>query len=117
MKRHVKIVCTMGPASSSPEVVESMLKGGMDVARFNMAHGTLKEHSQLISEVRSLSQKLDLPVGILLDLPGLKLSRGDIKAVFGQHLDFALTGTLTLLPYLSSPQCDRYKRLSSYSEK
>jgi pyruvate kinase len=90
-KRHVKIVCTLGPASSSPEVIENMLKAGMDVARFNLAYGTLKEHSQLISEVRSLSQKLKLPAGILLDLPGLKRSHGDIKAVFGQHLDFALT--------------------------
>jgi pyruvate kinase len=90
MRRHVKIVCTLGPASSSPEVVESMLKGGMDIARFNLAYGTLQEHSQLISEVRSLSQKLKLPVGILLDLPGLKLGHGDIKAVFGQHLNFAL---------------------------
>ncbi|NVM23657.1 MAG: pyruvate kinase [Desulfobacterales bacterium] len=91
MKRHVKIVCTLGPASSSPEVVGRMLKAGMDVARFNLAHGTLQEHSRLISEVRSISQKLKLPVGILLDLPGLKFGHGDIKAVFGQHLDFALT--------------------------
>jgi pyruvate kinase len=89
MKRHVKIVCTLGPASTSPEVVERMLKGGMDIARLNLAHGTLEEHSQLISEVRLLSQKLKLPTGILLDLPGLKLRVGDIRAVFGEHLEFA----------------------------
>jgi len=89
VKRHVKIVCTLGPASSSPGVVEKMLKGGMDIARFNLAHGTLEEHSRLISEVRSLSQRLKLPTGILLDLPGLKRGVGDIKAVFGQHLGFA----------------------------
>jgi len=88
-KRHVKIVCTLGPASSSPEVIENMLKAGMDVARFNLAHGTLKEHSQLIALVRSLSQKLGLPTSILLDLPGLKLGHGDVRAVFGEHLDFA----------------------------
>ncbi len=90
MRRHVKIVCTLGPASNSPEVIERMLKGGMNVARLNLAYGTLEEHSQLISEVRSLSQKLELTTGILLDLPGLKRGRGDVKAVFGQHLDFAL---------------------------
>ena len=89
MKRHVKIVCTLGPASTSPEVVERMLKGGMDIARLNLAHGTLEEHSQLISEVRLLSQKLKLPTGILLDLPGLKHRVGDIRAVFGEHLEFA----------------------------
>jgi pyruvate kinase len=106
MKRHVKIVCTLGPASSSPEIIEKMLKGGMDIARFNLAHGTLQEHSQLISVVRSLSQKLKLPAGILLDLPGLKLGRGDIKAVFGQHLDFALAeaADFIALSFVSSAQ-------------
>jgi pyruvate kinase len=104
MNRHVKIVCTLGPASSSPEVVRSMLKAGMDVARFNLAYGTLQEHSQLISKVRSLSQKLKLPVGILLDLPGLKRSQGDIKAVFGQHLDFAFAedADFVALSFISS---------------
>lgn len=104
VKRHVKIVCTLGPASSSPEVVERMLKGGMDIARFNLAHGTLEEHSRLISEVRSLRQKLKLPIGILLDLPGLKRGRGDIKAVFGQHLDFALSenADFVALSFISS---------------
>lgn len=51
-RRHVKIVCTLGPASSSPQVVEGMLKSGMDLARFNLAYGTLPEHSQLIAGVR-----------------------------------------------------------------
>ena len=103
-KRHVKVVCTLGPASSSPKVIENMLEAGMDVARFNLAYGTLQEHSQLISEVRSLSQKLKLPVGILLDLPGLKRSHGDIKAVFGQHLDFAFTANANFvaLSFISS---------------
>ena len=103
-RRHVKIVCTLGPASSSPEVIENMLKAGMDVARLNLAYGTLKEHSQTISKVRSLSQKLKLPVGILLDLPGLKLDHGDIRAVFGQHLDFALAENVDFvaLSFISS---------------
>jgi pyruvate kinase len=104
IKRHVKIVCTLGPATSSPEVIESMLKGGMDIARFNLAYGTLQEHSQLISKVRSLSQKLKLPVGILLDLPGLKRRQGDIKAVFSQHLDFAFAenADFVALSFISS---------------
>ncbi len=89
MKRHVKIVCTLGPASNSSEVIERMLKGGMDIVRLNLAYGTLVEHSKLISEVRTLSQKLELPIGILLDLPGLKSRAGDIPAVFNEHLKFA----------------------------
>ena len=104
MNRHVKIVCTLGPASSSPEVMEKMLKAGMDIARFNLAHGTLEEHRQLISEVRSLGQKLKLPLGILVDLPGLKRGRGDIKSVFGQHLDFAFSqnADFVALSFISS---------------
>ena len=89
MKRHVKIVCTLGPASSSPEVVERMLKGGMDIARLNLAHGSLDEHSQLVSRVRLISQKLKLPTGILLDLPGLKHRVGDMRTAFGEHIEFA----------------------------
>lgn len=90
-KRHVKIVCTLGPASSSSKVIERMLEGGMNLARLNMAYGTLEEHSRLISEVRSLSQRLKLSTGILLDLPGLKRHRGNMRDVFGQHLEFALS--------------------------
>jgi pyruvate kinase len=104
VKRHVKVVCTLGPASSSPEVMERMLKAGMDIARLNLAHGTLEEHSRLISKVRSLSQKLKLPLGVLLDLPGLKRGRGDIKSVFGQHLDFAFSqnADFVALSFISS---------------
>ncbi|MBI3930623.1 MAG: pyruvate kinase [Chloroflexi bacterium] len=87
--RHVKIVSTLGPASSSPEVIQKLLKGGMDMARLNLAYGTLEEHRRLIAEVRRLSQKLRLPTGILLDLPGSKYRSGDVKTLFSQHLDFA----------------------------
>ena len=86
MRRHVKIVCTLGPASSSPEIVQKMLNAGMDIARFNLAYSTPEEHSRLISEVRLLSRRLRVCTGILLDLPGLKRRGGDTKAVFSQRL-------------------------------
>ncbi len=89
VKRHTKIVCTLGPASSPSEIIEGILKGGMNVARFNIAHGTFEEHSRRISQVRLLSEKLNLPTGILLDLPGLKRRSGDVKAVFSRDLEFA----------------------------
>ncbi|MEE8413481.1 MAG: pyruvate kinase [Dehalococcoidales bacterium] len=106
MKRHVKIVCTLGPASSSPEVIERMLIAGMDVARLNLAYGTFEEHIRLISEVRSLSRKLNLPTGILLDLPGLKRRTGDMKAVFNEHLEFANSQGVDFiaLSFISSEQ-------------
>ena len=104
VNRHTKIVCTLGPASSSPEVVEKMLKGGMDIARFNLVHGTFEEHSRLISQVRLLSQELKLPTGILLDIPGLKRRSGDVKAVFSQDLEFAVSqnADFIALSFLSS---------------
>jgi len=91
MNRHVKIVCTLGPASSSPEIVQKMLNAGTDIARFNLAYSTPEEHSRLISEVRLLSRRLRVCTGILLDLPGLKRRSGDTKAVFSQHIEFAVS--------------------------
>lgn len=114
LKRHVKIVCTLGPASSSSGVVERMLKGGMDVARFNMAHGTLDEHSRLISDVRLLSRKLKHSTGILIDLPGLKRRIGDVKTVFSEHLEFAISNNADFiaLSFISSArQLEEVKEL------
>jgi pyruvate kinase len=104
LERRTKIVCTLGPASKSPDVIEGMLKAGMDIARFNLAHGTLAEHGQLVDKVRQLSQKLKLNTGILLDLPGFKRKSGNIREVFGEHLRFALSqnATFVALSFISS---------------
>jgi pyruvate kinase len=106
MIRHVKIVCTLGPASNSPEVIEGMLNAGMDVTRLNLSYGTLEEHHQFISTVRSLSRKLGLPTGILLDLPGYKRRTGGIVDVFGEHLRFAHSQEVDFiaLSFISSAQ-------------
>jgi pyruvate kinase len=97
VKRRVKIVCTIGPASSSAEVIEGMLKAGMDVVRFNLAYGTPAEHARLMLEVHRLSQKLGLPTGILVDLPGPKHRTGDIREIFGEHLQFAVSQEATFI--------------------
>src|SRR4030043_1193577 len=114
MYRHTKIVCTMGPASSSPEIIEKMLLCGMDIARFNLAYGTFEEHRNHISLVRSLSQKLKLPTGILMDLPGPKRLSGNIKNMFGRHLDFVISqnADFIALSFISSAnQVEDVKRL------
>lgn len=114
IKRRTKIVCTLGPASNSAEVIEKMLRGGMDIARFNLAHGTLPEHAQVISTVRQISQKLGLTTGILPDLPGLKYRSGSIKEVFREHLQFALSqnATYVALSFISSAsQVREFKEL------
>ncbi len=105
-KRHVKIVCTLGPSSNSPQIIERMLKGGMNVVRLNLAYGTFEEHDQIISTVRQLSKKLKISVGILLDLPGLKRYEGNIKDIFNEHLEFAHSQNVDFIArsFISSPQ-------------
>jgi pyruvate kinase len=90
LKRHVKIVCTLGPASQSAEVIGNMLKAGMDIARLNLNYGTLEEHVRAISLVRRLSSELGLQTGILLDCPGLKkYPSATVNTAFKKHLEFA----------------------------
>ena len=114
LKRHVKIVCTLGPASNSPEIIGKMLQGGMDVARLNLSYGTLEEHRQTVATVRSVSQKMELPTAILLDCPGRKRRTGDTKAVFGDHLQFArdnLIDFIALSFITSTEQVEEVKSL------
>ena len=68
--RKTKIVCTIGPASSSEEVFADMCKAGLNVARLNFSHGTHEEHQQKFDMIRKVRKKLDLPVAIMLDTKG-----------------------------------------------
>jgi pyruvate kinase len=77
--RRTKIVCTLGPATNSAAVIERLIKAGMNVARFNLSHGTYKEHTQHIQTLRKLTQGLATPIAILLDLPGPKYRTGKVK--------------------------------------
>ncbi|MDH4269767.1 MAG: pyruvate kinase [Dehalococcoidia bacterium] len=78
-ERRTKIVCTIGPATSSVAVIEQLIKAGMNVARLNLSHGTYKEHARYIRTVRKLSHRLAIPVAILIDLPGPKYRTGELK--------------------------------------
>jgi pyruvate kinase len=71
-RRRTKIVCTIGPATSSPEKLAALMQAGMDVARLNFSHGTRESHAKMIENIRQVSSSLALPVGILQDLPGPK---------------------------------------------
>ena len=73
-----KIVCTIGPASESPQVLSRMIHAGMNVARLNFSHGTQAEHGQKIQLIRSLSDESKLPVAILQDLCGPKIRVGSV---------------------------------------
>ncbi len=79
MERKTKIVCTIGPASSKPEVIGRLIDAGMDVARLNFSHGTWEEHSEAIRTVRALSAEKGRPVAILQDLQGPKVRLGLLR--------------------------------------
>ena len=68
--RKTKIVCTIGPASSSPEVFADMCRAGLNVARLNFSHGTHEEHQQKFDMIRKVRAELNLPIAIMLDTKG-----------------------------------------------
>ncbi len=71
--RRAKIVCTLGPATDSYEQIKALVEAGMDVARFNLSHGTYAEHEERYQRVRKASDETGRSVGILADLQGPKI--------------------------------------------
>ena len=78
-RRKTKIVCTIGPASESPQILEVLIQAGMNVARLNFSHGTHEEHLRKIKTIRQISDRLKQPVAILQDLGGPKIRIGMMK--------------------------------------
>src|SRR3954467_2343452 len=77
--RRAKIVCTLGPAVSSQEMIEKLLEAGMDVARLNFSHGSHEQHKEVIERIRAASLRVRKGVGILQDLQGPKIRTGKVK--------------------------------------
>ena len=77
--RKVKILATLGPASSSPEMVRRLMQSGADAFRINMSHGEHKQKAELVEAIRALEKELKRPTTILFDLQGPKLRVGDFK--------------------------------------
>ena len=73
-----KIVCTIGPASDSPDIMEQMLRSGMDVARINFSHGDFAGHKTVIENLRSAARMAGKRVAIMADLPGPKIRIGQL---------------------------------------
>jgi pyruvate kinase len=74
--RRAKIVCTLGPASSTPERLAELVAAGMDVARLNMSHGDYVDHLRNLRSVREAAEAAGRPVGVLADLQGPKIRLG-----------------------------------------
>src|SRR5690242_18434691 len=74
--RHSKIVCTIGPATRSPRMIDKLFAAGMDVARLNFSHGTHEEHAENFAMIRGASGMHEKPIAILADLQGPKIRTG-----------------------------------------
>ena len=68
--RKTKIICTIGPASESEEVLSQMFAAGMNVARLNFSHGTHEEHKKKVELIKRVREKMNLPIAIMLDTKG-----------------------------------------------
>jgi pyruvate kinase len=71
-----KIICTIGPASESPAVMERLLRAGMDIARLNFSHGAFDRHRQVIADLRQAAATVGRRLTIMADLPGPKMRIG-----------------------------------------
>ncbi len=93
--RRAKIVATLGPASSSPDVIRSLFVAGVDVFRMNFSHGDYDSHAARFAMVRAVEQEFNRPIAILADLQGPKLrvgrfANGPIQLDVGQTFRFDL---------------------------
>ncbi len=77
--KKTKIVCTIGPASDSEEILRRLMEEGMNVCRLNFSHGTQEEHKVRIDRIKKVREELNLPIGIMLDTKGPEIRLGVIK--------------------------------------
>ncbi|MBI4742748.1 MAG: pyruvate kinase [Betaproteobacteria bacterium] len=98
MSRHTKIVATLGPASSDPQILEAIIRAGVDVVRLNFSHGKLEDHIALATSLREIAARVGRSVGILADLQGPKIRVGKFEE-----------GKVTLeegSPYILDARCE-----------
>lgn len=77
--KKTKIVCTIGPASENPEILEKFIESGMNVARLNFSHGNHEEHRERIKNIRQAAEKTGCEIGILLDTKGPEIRTHDME--------------------------------------
>ena len=72
-----KIICTVGPASDSPKILEKLAGVGMNVARLNFSHGTHASHKKIIEQIHQLNRSRQFPIAVLLDTQGPEIRTGN----------------------------------------
>ena len=78
-QRNAKIIATLGPSSSDPQVIRQLFEAGVDVFRLNFSHGSQSDHLQRLTAIRALERESGRPIGVLLDLQGPKLRLGTFE--------------------------------------
>lgn len=94
MLKKTKIVCTVGPSTDKPGILQALIRGGMDVARFNFSHGSHQDHARRIAMVRAAAEECRVPVALMLDTKGPEMRIGKIaagKATLEAGQQFVLT--------------------------
>ncbi len=114
-RRRAKIVCTIGPASNSEEMIRGLMLSGMDVARLNFSHGTHDEHAAVIQRLRKVATELGRTICILQDLQGPKIRTGLLVGHTPVALQPGQTVTITSRDVLGTPNCiaTTYQNLAS----
>ena len=77
--KKTKIICTLGPATDNPQILEKMILSGMNVTRFNFSHGAYEDHEKRLKEVIAVREKLNAPIATLLDTKGPEVRLGDFE--------------------------------------
>ena len=96
--RHAKIVATVGPASSSPEMLRALFLAGVDTFRLNFSHGVQEDHAKVHAAIRALEKDIGRPIGIMQDLQGPKIrvgtvAGGKLEVEPGEVIRFVLKGS------------------------
>ena len=117
LRRKTKIICTIGPATSSYQMLEKLAHAGMNVARLNMSHGDHQSHAEVIKRLQTLNTKLRYPVAIMLDTQGpeirtgevehaLDLKEGDVISVVARGAEDVEANSM-MVNYVEFASCDR----------
>src|SRR5580700_2364238 len=111
--RSAKIVCTLGPVSNSLEMIDRLMRAGMDVARLNFSHGTHADHAQTIKHLREVSARIAKPIAILADLQGPKIRTGALVGKCPVQLRTGQRFTISTIdrPGTSSGVSTTFKRM------
>ncbi len=89
--RRTKIIATIGPASNAPEIIEEMIRVGMNVARFNLSHGSFPEHAERIRRVRAAAAQAGAFTAILVDTKGSEIRTGALRGGEARNVETVIS--------------------------